>query len=112
MTKKTICVFIIIIFLQSCFMSEGLVKIGKITLFPIDEISKVKKRTPRKRYLIEYFNLYFEPDDMRVKYKLAAIIFFKVILLLTSFHFSCKNKISQSVNGPDFYFTKEKISPV
>ncbi|MBK8398288.1 MAG: hypothetical protein IPL26_23980 [Leptospiraceae bacterium] len=30
-------------------MSEGLVKIGKITLFPIDEISKVKKKDSQKR---------------------------------------------------------------
>ena len=42
--------------------------------------------------MIEYFNLYFEPDDMRVKYKLATSNIFIILFLLTSFHFSCKDE--------------------
>ncbi len=35
--------------------------------------------------------------------------FIIVLFLFTSFYFSCKNKIPQPINGPDFYITKEKI---
>ena len=46
---------------------------------------------------------------MRAKYKLAANNLILYLLIFASFHFSCKNKISQPINAPDIYITKEKI---
>lgn len=50
-----------------------------------------------------YFN------GFRVKYKLTTSCLIPFLLMLTSFQFYCKNKISQPINAPDIYITKEKI---